>query len=458
MKVCEISNISPIFEKDKQFILNHQFIGYVGNERHGKVIRAIEMGTGDEVAIRFVKTADRGEKDQVLAQYLIRHQAFSRIRSVKALRNVNAYVCDYIGGLSLAEHLECRGSVGTPDIIKIFEQMLDVVCYLHSYNIAYNGTSPGNIILTDKMDVRISSLKNAVFYDSGDVFKMCENDIFGLGKLLLFMLSGGKAPYDLWGAEDLRRRIAAVDALSLRHTLEYIFGEKKPKRLSELCEINGLKWDRYNARRDPVVVLDLLVADELAGFGVDKAHLSQNVNDPRRKEHFMYMLCEQRIAGEMKVNDELLRMSLKENRASCMVCNMRQRQRELLDRKYSLFLNKIESSPSCVKYLFCSRYTAQKITFDLLRPWDDTLRFGAKEETQLHRIDQTAIRVEDKNAVLEFRVVVKGCLWCFGGENNGRLTFDRISGRKYDFICLVINVLDEIATKGRIERAQNVTS
>ncbi|WP_211269509.1 serine/threonine-protein kinase [Paenibacillus glacialis] len=129
----------------------------------------------------------------------------------------NAYlVMDYIQGVTLEKYLSSRsGKVKIDFIIRLAEQVLDVLEYLHQHDppIVFRDLKPSNIMLTSQLELRLIDFGIARNYKqerSEDTVKLgtvgfaapeqygsgqsdARSDLYGFGALLLYLVTGGIA-------------------------------------------------------------------------------------------------------------------------------------------------------------------------------------------------------------------------------------------------------------------------
>lgn len=436
------------FEPDKKFILSYHFIGYVGTEQNGKVIKAVEVGAGNEVIIHFIKRGRAAGRQQMLIQYLIQHPAFLTIKYVKTLRNMDAYISEYCGWPSLPEYVQHKGPIEEASVYKIFLQLVDAVTYLHSHNVECNAIDVHNILINDKLEVKIGCLRDTAFYDRGAENAHEKNDICALGRVVTFLLAGGSHAAKCGGGEAVAFAIAHAMDSRMKESLKYIFQHKTTLELASLHNINGIDSPYSRCAADPVTVLDLLVADVLSDFGVGQAALAANINTCTKKEHFMYALCERWITEELKLAMPRAKLGASREKSSCMLYNAKERQRELLERRYGLYFNIAEHAGSWARRLFCRADSTYKLVVRMLTPLRNNLGFTVRSGCNFHEISKNAIRIMAKNVELELRIIDnRSRLLRFDWSRNGELIFNQISGTKHEFIHLTISILEGMAVK-----------
>jgi serine/threonine protein kinase len=213
----------------------YRLLHRLGAGSFGEVWRAEEEGTGIAVAIKFFARGDRQHVRLLLAE--VRQLAsLDSVRGIVQLKDVNAdavppyFVMAYADGGSLADRLE-RGPLPVALALALFRQVAEALAYVHAKGIRHCDLKPGNVLLDARgrallADFGQAHLLGDVSPALGTLFYMAPEqadlslqvpdarwDVYGLGSLLLAMLTGRPARYD----EAVCQRLA--DTLDLGHRL-----------------------------------------------------------------------------------------------------------------------------------------------------------------------------------------------------------------------------------------------
>lgn len=183
----------------------------------------------------------------------------------------NAYlVMDYIQGVTLEKYLSSRnGKVKSEFIIQIALQVLDVLEYLHKHDppIVFRDLKPSNIMLTSQLELRLIDFGIARNYkqeQAQDTVKLgtvgfaapeqygcgqsdARSDLYGLGALLLYLVTEGKVSEWLEGVEstvrsDFPKEMIPIIRKLLRHSPE--------DRYQSANEVKGV-WMSHQVHNHP---------------------------------------------------------------------------------------------------------------------------------------------------------------------------------------------------------------
>lgn len=365
------------YAANRDFILGYQFLGYLGCERNGKVVRAIEIGTNTEVAIKFIKILPaKGINYEMLIPFLVNHKTLLHLYACRPLGSLRAYIMEFCKRQSLSTYIASNGTLGSGTAIKVFIQLLDTVNYLSQHNIAHNGISSESILIDDDFNIKIGNFGQAIFYDSSEEHESVHSreDILSIGKCLYTALMGpGEDPL-LCEPLKLGSKIEQINSPTLKNTLKYIFLAEGEKSIAEIYKINSLRLVTHKKSRKQVALLDLLAVEQLEQYGLERSQLEQNVNDPAASMHYIYTLCSEKIAREICPRASIRSIKAQDLRTVSTFYNSFRRRRELLGRREELLAGSVEEYSTLINCLHCTRNNARsKISMNLLveeRFWD----------------------------------------------------------------------------------------
>ncbi|MBY0117228.1 serine/threonine protein kinase [Paenibacillus sp. FSL L8-0435] len=175
-------------------------------------------------------------------------------------------VMEYIDGLTLSEYFkQCRGKIPMEQLTELVLQLLDVLSYLHNLNppVIYRDLKPSNIMITPEHEVRLIDFGIARSYkpqSAEDTVKLgtagfaapeqygsgqtdARSDLYGLGALLLYLMTSGAYTEWIQGVEssirsDVPRTYIPVARRLLRYNAEERFQSADEVR-KELLRIPG---------------------------------------------------------------------------------------------------------------------------------------------------------------------------------------------------------------------------
>ncbi|MDO7904926.1 serine/threonine-protein kinase [Paenibacillus sp. JX-17] len=175
--------------------------------------------------------------------------------------NISYLVMDFIEGTTLGDYISAsKGRVPAEQILQLAAQLLEVLDYLHSQNppVIYRDMKPGNIMLTSGMDVKVIDFGIARSFHAErqeDTVKLgtlgfaapeqyggrqsdARSDIYGLGALLLFIVTGGRYSEWLPGIEtSIQHGIPRYFVPMLRKMLYVEPAERYQTAAEALCDL-----------------------------------------------------------------------------------------------------------------------------------------------------------------------------------------------------------------------------
>ncbi|NMO95957.1 serine/threonine-protein kinase [Paenibacillus lemnae] len=182
-------------------------------------------------------------------------------------------IMDYIEGQTLEQYLkQCQGRVSTDFILMIARQLLDVLGYLHSHTppVVYRDLKPANIMLKPDHTVSLIDFgiaRNYTGLKEEDTVKLgtvgfaapeqygggesdCRSDLYGLGALLLYMLTNRRFSEWLPGVKSSIRESAPYPLIPvIRKLLEH----RPEDRYASAAEVaRVIQETLHPKRKDPV--------------------------------------------------------------------------------------------------------------------------------------------------------------------------------------------------------------
>lgn len=209
-------------EKAKNYVILNE----IARGGQGIVYKGMDKRLGRFVAIKKFITSEVLSKEKIFANLgeikNCFHPALPMILDIYSSGDEVCLVMEFIKGMSLTEYVELNGPLSVPDAIKVTEKVGDVLSYLHSRKsgMIYSDLKPDNVLIDSEKNIRL--------IDTGSIISLKEirerktsegnmaspgfaapeqmegkalsprSDIYSLGALLHFMLSGedpSKPPY-----------------------------------------------------------------------------------------------------------------------------------------------------------------------------------------------------------------------------------------------------------------------
>jgi serine/threonine protein kinase len=122
----------------------------------GVVVRAVDTGTGEPVAVKRLRPETAGHPESVLgflaeAEILaqLRHPAIVRLRDLLSEPDGYALVLDLVPGADLRRRVREGGPLAPALAVQIVATVADALGYLHGRGFLHGDIKPGNVVLPD---------------------------------------------------------------------------------------------------------------------------------------------------------------------------------------------------------------------------------------------------------------------------------------------------------------------
>ena len=247
----------------------YKFIRWIKSGGYGQVFLSKHVYTNKEYAIKQIDTTDFSNEDlyNISREHLILRSMIHKnvIRCHDSFAHDNKFytVMDFAEGGELTYLLKEKGTLSEDEAKKIFKQIYEAVCYIHSQNIIHRDLKPNNILFLDKertqiviIDFGISGMANGNQREkikagttsflppevaSGEEFSSNQKlDIWAMG-IILYLMVEGCYPFD---GKNTKEIIMSI----LRGKLEF---DKKIKISNPLKTlIGGMLEKNYRFRID----------------------------------------------------------------------------------------------------------------------------------------------------------------------------------------------------------------
>ena len=151
----------PTSFKSSNHYNQYQFIRWIKSGGYGQVFLSRHVYSKKEYAIKQIDTSDFSNEDlyNISRENLIlcsmKHKNVIRCHNSFAHNNKYYTVMDFAEGGELTYLLKDKGELKEEEAKKIFKQIYEAVCYIHSRNIIHRDLKPNNILFLDKERTRV---------------------------------------------------------------------------------------------------------------------------------------------------------------------------------------------------------------------------------------------------------------------------------------------------------------
>ena len=255
--------------KSSNHFNQYKFIRWIKSGGYGQVFLSKHVYSKKEYAIKQIDTTDFSNEDlyNISREHLILrsmlHKNVIRCHDSFAHNNKFYTVMDFAEGGELTLLLKDKGALSEDEAKKIFKQIYEAVCYIHSQNIIHRDLKPNNILFLDKertqvviIDFGISGMANGNQREkikagttsflppeiaSGEEFSSNQKlDIWAMG-IILYLMVEGSYPFD---GKNTKEIITSI----LKNRLEFNKKIKISQPLKTL--IGGMLEKNYRFRID----------------------------------------------------------------------------------------------------------------------------------------------------------------------------------------------------------------
>lgn len=201
----------------------------------GEVWRARHRGSGDAVALKWLRGDDPGNRERQLREArllaALSHPHLVGLRDVVSTHGDPVLVLDYLPGGSLATLLARRGRLSAGEVVSIIAPLAAALAYAHDEGLVHADVTPGNILFTEAGRPVFTDLGIArVLGEAGGVQATPEyvdpvvargavpgpaSDVFGLAAVAFHALAG-VPPWSAATSEAALAVAAAGDVPDLR--------------------------------------------------------------------------------------------------------------------------------------------------------------------------------------------------------------------------------------------------
>jgi len=187
-----------------------------------KIYKAYDLKTKKKVIIKFIHTQNEIELKKALNEVNIlqklKHKGIVKFLNITHFHNMFGIVFEYLSGITLKNELNFVNNIWSfVEIYILFNNIFDVVKFIHKNNIIHNDIKPENIMVNSIFDIKFidfgiskklsfgvekcicSSVFGTPKYLAPEIIKKREcsfqSDIYSLG-VLLYEVIVGVAPFE----------------------------------------------------------------------------------------------------------------------------------------------------------------------------------------------------------------------------------------------------------------------
>jgi serine/threonine protein kinase len=218
-----------------------KIVDELGRGGMGVVLRAIDSGSGDEIALKIligrdnatVRDIERFKKEATVMMPLI-HPGIVKIMDVGRVRGLDYIAMEYVRGRSLKELVEDTPNIDPISALQIIRSAGEAVAFIHGEGIIHRDIKPENIMVRDEdgsavlMDFGLAGWdKIEVMAGRGSIgtpmYQPPEqaevggpfgkispaSDVYGLGATLYYLLTG-RHPFSGRSVKEVREKIKRI--------------------------------------------------------------------------------------------------------------------------------------------------------------------------------------------------------------------------------------------------------
>ncbi len=214
--------------------------------------RVFEDDAGSEARARF--------EEEVLATTRVTHPNLVTVYVAGSTTNgLPAYAMEYVPGFTMERRMQHCSALPSPELLAYFTQLADVIRVLHRAGIHHRDVSPGNVIVSADsdgapkatlLDLGISRSRGSaspVFVAGTPRYVAPEqlrgatttaSDIFGLGSLLYWCVTGAELFWDASSSKEVLERTLAMTRAPLPSVARPILPDEVDSLVSQMLDPN----------------------------------------------------------------------------------------------------------------------------------------------------------------------------------------------------------------------------
>lgn len=203
--------INKTFEPDEIIVGKYRIEELLGEGGFGKVFKVFDMHIRKEFALKTVEGVKNNDTCmEIKMLQSLAHEGLPKLHDIFRVKNVLCIVMDLIEGVTLEAYVKMRGKLSVGETRYFMMKLCEILGYMHSrpVPVIHGDIKPHNIMVREK-ELQLIDLGGAFFqYDksssvygtkgyaapeqnNGELFT--QSDVYSVGKVMLFMLTGGEA-------------------------------------------------------------------------------------------------------------------------------------------------------------------------------------------------------------------------------------------------------------------------
>ena len=195
-----------MIDSQEQFIGDYQIIRQINSGTTGKVKFAKNRVTGQKVAIKIINKSRFNDQKPDFQRKIFREVALMRLfdhphilKLVEVCESQRRYyiVLEYAAHGELFEYLVKRRTMPIEEAIRIFQELIYGLDYLHNHVICHRDLKPENILLDEHDHVKIADFGFARWMRSNIAETSCGSPHYAAPEVIKGLVYDGRCA-DIW--------------------------------------------------------------------------------------------------------------------------------------------------------------------------------------------------------------------------------------------------------------------
>lgn len=315
---------------ENKCLSNYTIEKVIGNGTFGCVFLANKKESNDKVALKICPLWSNETasylKNEIFILSLIDSPFFPSFYNCNDHGSFFIIAFEYCPGNTLQEYLEIVKKVDEKIILKILEQLLDALFYLHGHRIIHRDLKLENIIINNKLEIKICDFGLAIFcakdqlqldfcgtlqYCSPEIVNQVpyegeSNDIWTVGICILKMCLGIDKFNEISMGEPILGYYSIFDSLienkMIRNVLKRILVDRPNKRakLKDIYKLINRKEPTLEYLN--VKFIDPIVIDKMNSLNLSTKNICNKIQNVNLPEFHIYRFILEKIY--LKINKE----------------------------------------------------------------------------------------------------------------------------------------------------------